>query len=126
MGAHWLMPVPGAIMNLTIVAISLFKRGFWKPGVTSMLDQLRTFLGVENEVGETAKVFRVALEVGALPDLQKQFDEAADIYISATNYLLTACGSVEMAEKAVMAKMTRDEARGFQHRGGPLLNGPPA
>jgi NTP pyrophosphatase (non-canonical NTP hydrolase) len=110
------------MLDLTIVAISLFKRGFWQPGHSAMLDQLRTFLGVENEVGETAKVFRVALEVGALPDLQKQFDEAADIYISATNYLLTACGSVEAAEKAVRAKMARDEARGFQHRGGPLLN----
>ena len=111
-------------MNLTIVAISLYKRGFWKPGQVSMLEQLRAFLGVENEVGESAKVFRVALEQGHLPDSHKQEDEAADIYISAANYLLTVCGSVEAAEHAVAWKMGQDELRGFQHRGGPLLDGP--
>jgi len=110
------------MLDLTTVAISLYKRGFWQPGHSLMLDQLRTFLGVENEVGETAKVFRVALEQDHLPDLQKQFDEAADIYISANNYLLTVCGSVDEAERAVLSKMERDEARGFQHRGGRLLN----
>jgi NTP pyrophosphatase (non-canonical NTP hydrolase) len=114
------------MLDLATVAISLFRRGFWKPGQVSMLEQLRAFLGVENEVGESAKVFRVALEQGHLPDTRKQEDEAADIYISAANYLLTVCGSVEAAERAVVAKMAQDELRGFQHRGGPLLDGPPA
>ena len=109
------------MLDLFEVGSSLFRRGFWQPGQSDLTAQLRTFLGVENEVGETAKVFRVALETGQDPDAQRQADEAADVFISAANYLLTACGSVEEAEAAVRSKMKRDELRGYQHRGGPLL-----
>jgi hypothetical protein len=108
------------MLDLFVVAGSLYRRGFWQPGDSGLTAQLRTFLGVSNEVGETAKVFRVALEKNELPDRQRQLDEAADTFIAATDYLLTAAGSVAEAEQAVRSKMKNDELRGFQHRGGPL------
>lgn len=105
-------------MQVEEIVISLARRGFTSGMLHGHEDQATQVLAVDEELGEVARMLRRIRQGVDAVDRQQLADEAVDVLIAATCLASMACGPD--LGRIISAKLARDEARGYLHRGGPL------